>query len=458
MLQRFFAALMRIITDTFFRRIDIVGAEHVPVDGPVIFAGNHPNALMDGWLLWAKCGRWPLRFMVSAKLWDYPLLGRILDAAGAVPVYRREDNDGQVDNSGAFKRLFEVIESGECIGIFPEGVSHTESQLVKLKTGTARIALSVAARGNVNVKIIPVGLNYLHRHRFRSQVLIEFGAPIDIGKEWQQQYTGDESTAVKKLTEYLAESIRAVTLNAPDWRTMNFVQTARRLYKPTTAKLTPSQYIELNRRFVAAYDESANDAEVRQFRDDVEDYQARLDVLGIKDFQLRKTISVGKAFRRLLWRAMTMMLLLPVAIPGAILHLPVGLIAATVGEHFSYERDDVATIKVFATLALLPLIYVGLAVVVWVAFGLWWAFAAVAFIIASFFVSVWLIEAQAYLLASMLSILRKTRLRAEIEDLRETRQRLVSTIRGMVDKSLSPDESRMFDESDFANPELQPPE
>jgi len=207
MVQRIFISLMHVITNTFFRRIDVVGDENIPTEGPVIFAGNHPNALMDGWLLTARCGRRPLHFMVNAKLWEYRILGRMLDAMGAVPVYRREEHEGDVDNSEAFDKLYEVIESGNCMGIFPEGVSHTESQLAKLKTGTARIALSVAARGNVKVTIIPCGLNYIHRDRFRSQVLIEFGEPIVIDGEWLAKFEADERAAVVDLTEHLAQAL-----------------------------------------------------------------------------------------------------------------------------------------------------------------------------------------------------------------------------------------------------------
>ena len=63
MVQLLVISMIRIITSTFFRRIDVVGLENVPADGAIIFAGNHPNALMDGWLLTAKCGRWPLHFV-----------------------------------------------------------------------------------------------------------------------------------------------------------------------------------------------------------------------------------------------------------------------------------------------------------------------------------------------------------------------------------------------------------
>ena len=170
---------MKVITNTFFRRIDVVGEENISEIGPVIFAGNYPNALMDGWLLTARCGGWPLDFMVNSKLWNYRLLGRILDSMCAVSIFRREERDGDVDNTNAFEKLFEVLEAGNCMGIFPEGVGHTESQLTKLKTGTARIALSIAARANSKVTIVPCGLNYIHRDYFRSQALIEFGHELD---------------------------------------------------------------------------------------------------------------------------------------------------------------------------------------------------------------------------------------------------------------------------------------
>ena len=452
MMQRFIRSLIRFITNTFFRRVDVAGLENVPTDGPVIFAGNHPNALMDGWLLTAKCGRFPLHFMANAKLWTFRILGPLLDASGAVPVYPREDHGDAADNSDAFERLYEVIEAGGCVGIFPEGVSHVESQLIKLKTGTARIALAVAARGKVKVTIVPCGLNYIHRHRFRSQVLIEFGDPITIDADWLQRYANDEKATVLELTEHLADAIRAVTLNAPDWATLRFAQTARRLYKPATAHLSPKLYVELNRRFIEGYLRHADEPELRTLRRDVENYQTRLDVLGFKDHQLRKEISITKSLRRLTWRATLMMILLPVAVPGTLLHLPIGWIAATVGERFSYEQDDVATLKVFAAMALVPLLYILVGALVWLYAGPWWALGAIVMLSISFTASVWLIEAQAYLLLSIVSILRRTRLRAEIDSLREIRAGLVEQVRSLANKFADPAMERIFTDNDFTNP------
>ncbi len=443
---------MRIVANTFFRRIDVVGFDQIPAAGPVIFAGNHPNALMDGWLLIARCGRWPLHFLGDAKLWKYRLLRPVLDATGAIPVHRREEHGDEVDNSEAFASVYEIIESGGCVGIFPEGVSHVESQLVRLKTGTARIALSVAARGKAQVAIVPCGLNYIHRHRFRSQVLIEFGQPIVIDEKWQRDYAKDQQEAVRQLTDYLAETLKAVTLNAPDWRTLRFIQTARRLYKPSSVELTPGQYVELSRRFVNRYLASLDDPEMRILREELENYQAHLDMLGLKDYQLRVSVTPGYAFRKIVLRSITMLALLPAAIPGAMVHLPVGWVAAAVGERFSYEKDDVATLKVLATILLLPLIYLAIAILIGVYFGILWAIVAVIVLPFSFVASVRLIEAEAGLLISILSLLRLTRLGKEVDELRATRSDLVNRIRALADRLADPTMPRMFTAEDFAKP------
>jgi glycerol-3-phosphate O-acyltransferase / dihydroxyacetone phosphate acyltransferase len=450
-MQRLMAGLARVITSTFFRRIDVLGTDHVPGHGPVIFACNHPNALMDGWLLTAHCGREPLRFLVHAKLWEYPVLGFLLARAGAIPVRPRAEAGETGDNSAALDELSAVLAGGDSVGIFPEGISHVESRLATIKTGTARVALKAAAANEARVTIVPCGLNYLHRHRFRSQVLLEFGTPLEIGDERLIAYAKNPEAAVRALTAEIAAALASVTLNAPDWNTLRFAQIARRLYKPEKTRLTPAQYIELNRRFLAGYLEAPEDPELEAFRRDTEDYQARLDMLGLKDHQLRKPIDPATAARRITTRGLLMLLLLPLAVPAALVHLPVGWVAAAVGSRFSYEQDDEATLKVFATLALLPLFYLALVILVGVQAGGAWAAVTALLLLVSTLASVRLLEAEASLFLSTVSMLRITRLDREIADLRELRRTLVTRVRSIVDQRIPAGMRRLFDDVDFTD-------
>ena len=80
-------------------------------------------------------------------------------------------------------------------------------------------------------------------------VLIQYGKPIAIDDVWLRKYQDDEQKTVVELTNHLADALKDVTVNTPDWRTLRFIQSARRLYKPSSVQLTPRQYVELNRRF-----------------------------------------------------------------------------------------------------------------------------------------------------------------------------------------------------------------
>jgi len=42
-LRRLLVSLVRIVTNTFFRRIEVVGLGNLPDTGPAIFAGHDPD-------------------------------------------------------------------------------------------------------------------------------------------------------------------------------------------------------------------------------------------------------------------------------------------------------------------------------------------------------------------------------------------------------------------------------
>jgi hypothetical protein len=97
----------------------------------------------------------------------------------------------------------------------------------------------------------------------------------------------------------------------------------------------------------------------------------------------------------------------------------------------------------------LPIIYGLIAIAVGAYIGLWWAFLTMIALFFSFAASVRIIETEASLLMSMLSILRLTRLGSEVEDLRTTRTVLVNKVRALADRFSDPTLPRMFTADDF---------
>lgn len=88
--------------------------------------------------------------------------------------------------------------------------------------GVALMALGAMAKNpECGVKIIPVGMNYFHAHKFRSRAVIEFGSPIDVTPELVQLYRdGKRREAVGQLLDTIYQALLAVTVTGPDFDTL----------------------------------------------------------------------------------------------------------------------------------------------------------------------------------------------------------------------------------------------
>ncbi|MBA3458599.1 MAG: 1-acyl-sn-glycerol-3-phosphate acyltransferase, partial [Deltaproteobacteria bacterium] len=308
MAYRILAWFLRTVTRVFFRQVEVAGLEHVPKTGPVLFAGNHPNSLIDPILIITTCGR-KVHFAAKDSLFKGRIMRALLRGLGAVPVARKDERDGgQVAtgperdaterasaNEAAFASMFQVLADGGTIGIFPEGLSHDESQLSKLKTGAARLALGGAENIQGPVTIVPCGLTFIHPKRFRSRVLVQYGPPVVIA-------ASAAPDAVKAVTAEIDGALRRLTINAPDWDTVRALDTVRRLYQPH--EISIEDRVELSRRFNQYYASVAADPRVMAIMARVRTYQQKLDELGLTDRELARDLSKleisGRVLRHLM--------------------------------------------------------------------------------------------------------------------------------------------------------------
>jgi 1-acyl-sn-glycerol-3-phosphate acyltransferase len=205
-----------------------VNAPSAEPEGPVIFVGNHPNGLIDPALVFILTRR-HVTFLAKEPLFRLPVIGGLLRGLGALPVYRKQDDPSQMGkNEGTLEAARGALVAGRAITLFPEGKSHSEPSLAELKTGAARIALG-AAKAGAAVRIVPVGLTYADKNLFRSEVLIEVGAPIEV-RDFLPADAASESESVRTLTERIAEGLKSVTLNLDRWEDLPLIQLAEQLY------------------------------------------------------------------------------------------------------------------------------------------------------------------------------------------------------------------------------------
>ncbi|MFO7565633.1 MAG: lysophospholipid acyltransferase family protein [Enhygromyxa sp.] len=207
--------LARAALGLFYRHIEVTGLEHIDPEAPTILASTHPNSIVDP-LLVGLSERRQVTFCARDGLFRVPIFGALLRAVGAVAIRRSSDHAGPVDNEDAFAECRAALARGGVITIFPEGKTHERLRVEPVKTGVARIALDAVRRG-IDVQIVPVGLNYLVREAFRSDVHVAFGPPIPVHPTLAELIEAHPEIAdraqVKALTERLESELRKLAIH-----------------------------------------------------------------------------------------------------------------------------------------------------------------------------------------------------------------------------------------------------
>lgn len=220
-------ALARLLAAVYYR--PRYAGPAVPGQGSALLVANHPNSLLDPVLVLAAARR-PVRFLAKAPLWDDPLTGWLVRLGAAIPVHRRQDAaTGAVRNDVMFASVQEALLAGDAIGLFPEGVSHSEAALAPLKTGAARIALTAAAELGTAFPIVPVGLVFQAKGTFRSRALVLRGVPVD----WADLggRPSDEVEVVRELTSRIDAALRRQTINLQSWQDQPAVELAAMIWE-----------------------------------------------------------------------------------------------------------------------------------------------------------------------------------------------------------------------------------
>ncbi len=384
------------ILGLFFRRVEISGADRVPVHGPVIFAINHPNGLVDGLLLLSHAPR-PVSFLVKAPLFDLPVIGWVIRALDTIPVYRRQDQADLSQNRRTFERARELLSRGGTIAIAPEGASHSDPSLRPLKTGAARIALGAAL--GTPVAIVPVGLFYTEKAKFRSAAHVSFGEPVLVNPAPLDDLGEPPPPMVEQLTARIERALTDAVLQADHQEALTLATRTERLLAATTSdpKSRSLQEVHATQRLLLegyrtmkATAPDLLDGLIRRIdRLEAAFQSANVDP-GHPLPQALNTVEWLRATLRLVFRVA---IFLPLALPGLVLHFPAYWAIGRLAPRYAGPHDDIlATAKILGAAFLYPLTWIGAGVGASLIWGIPLGAATVAIAPASGFAALKLVE------------------------------------------------------------------
>jgi glycerol-3-phosphate O-acyltransferase/dihydroxyacetone phosphate acyltransferase len=362
----------------FFRSVDVHHPERVPPTGATLLCVNHPNNFIDSLLVGAVVRR-KVHYLATAALFRRRLVARFLLACGAIPVYRKQDearrqhdDPGHADrNADTFAACFAAFSRGRLVAIYPEGTTHAEARVQRIKTGAARIALGYEAQDPGRLTMIPVGLSFEARKSFRSRVLVAFGEAIRPAA-YLSAYREDPVKAVDALTRDLQWAMEAQVVNVERLDDQRVVRAVEELYREElTQHVMESRGlarrdvdpVRLARSIADALShfKASDPARVQALWQSIQTYRALLAQYRVRDEVVRARRQRLPARARLIysWDAVVG---LPFFGYGALVNALPYYVPRWLAHRFARKETDYATIRLLASIVAFPLFW-GLEVV-----------------------------------------------------------------------------------------------
>jgi len=198
----------------FYRKVVYVHKEKVPLQDHLIFTANHQNALMDA-LAVEFSFKNQFVFVARSDIFKNKFIARLLYFLKILPVYRiRDGYESLRKNEMVFKKTLDIIRNKNGFVILPEGNHAGFRRLRALKKGFARIAFQTeeASGFSLDIKIVPVGINYTNYENVRSDLLVVFGDAFPVS-EFYEAYRSHPAKAYNQIKAKLSEQLKPLMIH-----------------------------------------------------------------------------------------------------------------------------------------------------------------------------------------------------------------------------------------------------
>ncbi len=379
---------MKTAVRIFFKKIHIRGLENIPKDKPVIFAANHVNAFMDA-IVVAVFIQHQLYFLTRSDVFNTPLKRWILKKMNLLPIYRlQEGADNLHKNEQVFTECYQLLAKNKSILIFSEGICIQEKRLQKLKKGTARIAFGAELFKNfeMDLQVVPVGINYNKPSQFRSNLNLHFGASIGVN-DYATLYKSDENKATYQFTRDLEQQMIEQLIHLKFKTQDTFYEQLTEFYTNEWRMADKSNQNEFKIQSEVAFflnsTEGILSPDAEALKRKLNGYFGKLKKLGLKD----KFVKVSEK------NSGTLLILKSIL---ATLGLPIHLLSLLLN-YIPYKLPSVIAYKLCKHIEFVSSVIIGCAAFLFLIFFMGWGF-----ILASF-TNIWLIKLLAFIIAPVLA-------------------------------------------------------
>ena len=279
------------------KHFNVYGLENVPRNEAVIFAPNHQNALSDSLAIVLSSNFQPV-FLGRADIFKKKLAARFLTFFKISPVYRIRDGKESLDkNQDVFDNSVRILASRKMLCIYPEAAHVGMKSMLVHKKAIPRIVFIAAGQSNyeLDIKIVPVGINYSHYYCFRRNLTVRFGEPISTKNYYQILKEEGEPKATNILRNDLLNAIRTLVVNVDDKPAYDLYEQAFEMARPLACekiglKCSEKYFSEAEQLITGEISDSLKDKPDEKVKlvEDSKQYKELKEKLGFSEHVLNK--------------------------------------------------------------------------------------------------------------------------------------------------------------------------
>ena len=308
----------------FYKKVVSFNKHNVPKDAAVIMAPNHQNALMDA-LAVVNNLKGSTVFLARSDIFRKKKIASILYFMKILPIYRIRDGASELQkNQKVFDKTVEILRKNKRLTLLPEGNHAGFRRLRPLQKGICRIAFQAEASTDfkLGIQIIPVGLDYSHYHKFRSDLFIHYGKPINVS-DFYDSYKENPQKGMNELKMRIAEKLSKVMIDIQSEEYYESYLSLKDIYRDRlgdqlkmNSSNQPGKFI-CDKSMIAMLDAYAekHPEGIKDLDIQVKKYVTGLKKLRLRDWLFKKE---SYSFLGLVFRSLLQLLFLPLHVYGII--------------------------------------------------------------------------------------------------------------------------------------------
>ena len=282
----------------------------------------------------------------------------------------------KINQSDIYDMAVEELKNGKCVGIYPEGQSHDQTNLIPFKPGIALIALEAMSKyKDLDLKILPWGIKFSHPNKFRSRLVIEYGKPFKISDQAIKEFQNDKYKAWELAMNQIKTELQKVMMIAPTYTEQRMLRLAKWLYIPNSydRKYGDERINEINKWLVSIYEKFHKQEEIQQLSDEINWYGSEIRSLKLQDSHMYEFSQSSILYRILciFYAEFTLMINLILFGPSLIFLLPLMMYNRYASEkerqkvlrkykYRSYAADVIATSVFLNSIMFYPFMIIAL--------------------------------------------------------------------------------------------------